>query len=709
MILFKEDWKKYPGAIPDYSTRNTSFLEFAATLHAMGVTNCLFPLALHDQRLQGVDPRDYENLTDDLKERIVLEINTNPWYFLREVLRIPASGVDGIPFRANRGSIAQWWARMLNIDIFMMQPRQTGKSVTADSQHLWFTMFKKVKATMMCVTRDKSLITQNVNRLKKMRALLPKYTWVPTKKDKDIETLFNYGKLENTIVFKGAQNDEENAKKALRGFTSELLHMDEGPYIRYVEHMLPDIAAAMTAAIDNARASGTNYGKLFTTTAGDLSLPHGAYMYGVYKRGCKFTEKMYDLQNRGELLDVIFKNTGQPVPQITMVFNHRMLGISDEKMWENINSAASTPEEIDKDFFLIWGKGGKSSIIDPAILQSMSSASMQPKYNELTEMGYVVSWYIDKEEISTYLRENKCILGVDTSDQIKGDSTAMVLINVCDLSIVATINVNDANIITTASWLADWLIKHETITLIIEKKSSAQTFIDTLLIKFMGEGINPYKRIWNHVIDNCNLDLNLYGLLRRGKQPPKFEIEKNRRHFGFNQTGNTRNLLYSQVLEQACSKSRYVAYDSSLVDQVSSLKIDENGRVDHISSKHDDLVMAWLLAHWVLYYGKNLDYYGIDSRLVMARVGNDGKQLTDDDQDDLIEIERLSNEINELMQQYNRETHPGLRSRIEHRITKVNQQLTDLGVEPKTLDGTIKDIEDHHKQKRTQDRFAYRR
>ena len=37
MILFQEDWLKYPGAIADYNTSNRSFVDIAMLLRDLGV------------------------------------------------------------------------------------------------------------------------------------------------------------------------------------------------------------------------------------------------------------------------------------------------------------------------------------------------------------------------------------------------------------------------------------------------------------------------------------------------------------------------------------------------------------------------------------------------------------------------------------------------------------------------------------------------
>jgi hypothetical protein len=103
MILFQEDWRTQ-NAVPDFDTSNRSFVELAAIYKKMGVKNFAFILALHDQSLKGIDPFS-ENLTKDQQARIALECRTNPWYFFREVARVPGGG-DGVKLRANRANVA---------------------------------------------------------------------------------------------------------------------------------------------------------------------------------------------------------------------------------------------------------------------------------------------------------------------------------------------------------------------------------------------------------------------------------------------------------------------------------------------------------------------------------------------------------------------------------------------------------------------------
>ncbi|MBW6072783.1 hypothetical protein KZ856_38085, partial [Pseudomonas aeruginosa] len=107
LILFRDDWEKFPTAIADTKTSNKTFLKLAALYRdELKIANWKFILALRQPDLQGVDPYD-PDLDDATKMKIALECKYNPWYYFREVARVPAtSGNVPNPFRANRGNIA---------------------------------------------------------------------------------------------------------------------------------------------------------------------------------------------------------------------------------------------------------------------------------------------------------------------------------------------------------------------------------------------------------------------------------------------------------------------------------------------------------------------------------------------------------------------------------------------------------------------------
>ena len=116
--------------ILDTKTRNISFIQTAYDLKMLGIKNNKFFLKLYDEELQGKDPYD-PLLPPDMIKRVIIECIRNPWYFLRELSRIPdeggAVGVgSGKPYQLNRGNLASTWCFIHNIDHYLVLPRQIG-------------------------------------------------------------------------------------------------------------------------------------------------------------------------------------------------------------------------------------------------------------------------------------------------------------------------------------------------------------------------------------------------------------------------------------------------------------------------------------------------------------------------------------------------------------------------------------------------------
>ena len=77
--------------IYDVYTKNLSFIQTSKDLANLGVKNNKFFLKLYDKELLGVNPYS-PSITQEQIKRIIIECVRNPWYYLRELARIPASG-----------------------------------------------------------------------------------------------------------------------------------------------------------------------------------------------------------------------------------------------------------------------------------------------------------------------------------------------------------------------------------------------------------------------------------------------------------------------------------------------------------------------------------------------------------------------------------------------------------------------------------------
>lgn len=693
-ILFKEDWKKYPNAIADFKTKNESFLEVSALLKDMRVENYLFPLSLLQPELQGVDPYD-ENLDQETMSKIWLECKYNFWYFLREVCRFPATtGTTHRQVKANRAIIALCWVLLNNIDLFHMQPRQTGKSAGADAMSIWMQVFRCENATHFLVSKDNGLIAQNIASLKKMREILPTYCYIPDRKDKDIQNYMNYTYLDNEIATKAAQRDPDSALKIGRGWRFATAQIDESPFCPYLDVFLPAMTSAMDASRKEAKTKGEPNFILTTTTAGELNKREGKYAFTYLSNGAPWGEFMYDAKDHRDLEEIVKRNRRGKSMLISAVFTHRMLGMTDKEIYELATKVPSTPDAINRDYFLIWTTGGESSVINPKVLENIEKSEREPNHLGITETGYVIKWYIEEDEIEEFMMTNDVIIASDTSEQVGRDATTFILRSTQSLATLATIRVGEANLITTANWLADFMLKYPRTTLIMERKSTAVNFIDTLLLVFVKNGINPFKRIYNQVIQNPEKYGELYRSIRNTKQVSEKIVNENRRLFGFNQTGNTREHLYTTILQTASRQAQHVVYDKILSGELKGLTV-KNGRVDHAEGMHDDMVMAWLLSHWILMFGVNLDYYGIDTKRIFIAVSDEGKQLDESTIMEKDEVDAINQEIDELTAELRYCRHAGLQAKLLHRINYLTKELEYYGVEVRNVDSIVQEIREN--------------
>ena len=694
MILYLDDWRKFPSAIPDMRTTNRSFLELASLYRSMGVKNYYFHLALHTPELSGVDAHS-PTLTLEQKAMIRDEAELNYWYYLREIARIaPNASTEKIQFKANRANISLFWSFLNHIDYLLIQPRQTGKSVSTDTLSNWLLLFRSVNTGMILITKDDDLRARNIARMKKMRFLLPEWLVVNDKNDANNSYMLTYNTRRNNYTSVVGQNDEERANKVGRGATVPFLHIDEGPFINYADVMLPAALASASAARAEAERNGMEFGNIFTTTAGKIDSRSGGYFYNkLYSRGMAFDEKFYDLKDRAELVSVLENNRKSVTDPILFVgvWNHRQLGYTDQWLLEEMAKVGAEGEAADRDWMNKWTSGGINNPLPIPVLEAIKASEIGAVNTDIGKGGYVSKWYIDEVAMQRKVSQNqKVIIGVDTSDAVGQDAISITLTDAADLGVIARADINRTNLLPAARWVVNMLVRWSNTVLIIEKKSSAQTFIDMALEILPLHGIDPFKRIFNRLVDQKGQRAKAYEEVH---STPVYKrtsewYDQYKELFGFNTTGDSRRQLYSSVLVNAARRSSSVIRDRTLSEQIRQLTV-RNGRVDHPAGGHDDAVMSWLLCHWLLMYGKNLDYYGIDTSKIQLRVGADGGVATQEEIWERHKQQLIKNRIEVLVAELKTTSSINQVMMLEQQLRVLSSKLMEAGDESFTVDSII--------------------
>jgi len=624
MILFREDWRKYPGAIPDYDTTNTTWVRLAGVMKSMGIENYNFHLALHNPDLKGVDP--HSNTLSQLEISMIAdEAAINPWYYLREVIRVPASGAaEPVKLRANRANVSLWWLFFNHVTTMLIQPRQTGKSVSTDALMSWLLTSGSLNTNISLLTKDDDLRVKNVKRLKELISSLPYYLDLRGKTDTNNTEKITINRLKNTYNTSVAQASVKAALNLGRGSTNAINHIDEIAFINNIDVTLKALLPASSAARDDSRAAGAPYGNIFTTTPGYLSSKSGRYAKTIYNDSLRWSELLFDSVNEEDLYENIRKNNRSGKLQVLLEYNHRQLGYTDEWLKGKIEDAMSDGEDAGSDFLNLWAEGNESSAIDKDILKLIKASIINEPLIKISKHGYIIRWYMSEDMLKTRFPSIKVVAGLDTSDAVSQDDLALVARDVSSGEVVFTGTYNETNLITFSEFIADTLLANPNITIIVERKLNGGMVIDNIANILMARGIDPFTRIFNWVVNDYKINKRYAEeVINTGYNGRDNNIyDKYRKQFGFATAGSgraARDKLYGTVFSNSAKYTASTVRDKTLIDQIASLAI-KNGRIDHTTGNHDDMVFAWLLGYWFLMFAENKEFYGINDSLVLATV-----------------------------------------------------------------------------------------
>lgn len=226
---------KINGKFYDLGTGNTSFLQVAKDLKRLGIKNFYFMLEICDYSLININPHavdkdGHTTLSRDQISRVLTECARNPWYYLREICRIPTQGGSTVPYKANRGNIAQAYCILHGIDSWLCLPRQQGKTESAVALLTWAFKFGTTNSQFIFVNKDGDQAKANLKRLSEQVRVLPEYMRGNsvvdengiTQKGKDNATMMTNPINGNSIITKAKATSYEGGLSLARGMTAPL-------------------------------------------------------------------------------------------------------------------------------------------------------------------------------------------------------------------------------------------------------------------------------------------------------------------------------------------------------------------------------------------------------------------------------------------------------------------------------------------------------
>lgn len=692
MILFEQDWKKFPSAIPDMKTNNGYFLDFAGKLaHHSGIKNCYWPISLLNPELSGLDPFS-PNLTIDEKFAIKMEAFNNIWYYLRECLLIPpAVGDGGNQFRANRANMSLIWSYCNHIDYLLIQPRQTGKSISADALSSWLLYIRYRNARIGLVTKSDELRSENAARLRKIKEYLPPYLVVQDRNDSLNDSLVTYKKRANRFAIAVSRADENGAYRVGRGNTTPTNFWDEAPYIANIKIAYTACMASGDAVIKEAKRKGYPYGSLITTTAGKQDDRDGSFIYDMWVKACRWSDTFYDLKDEETLREVVKSHCKGRKIIINGTWSHLQVGVSDKEHYENMAKNSAEGEDADRDYFNIWTVGGLKNPLNNTLLKRIVASKRVVEYSEIFDGNFIMQWFITKEQLDAKRATMTFVIGADTSEGGGNDSLTMVALDPIDCNVLGTSAISEVLLPRYAEFIYQILVKYPKSIYIPERKSTGQSFIDYLCIKLHSDGIDPFKRIYNVIVQDKDVNPNEFSEIQGDLsiRNDAFYIRRKTK-FGFCTGTTTRKTLYGEILQIAAKRGGGKVNDEMLIAEILGLE-EKGGRVDHTSGRHDDRVIAWLLTVWLLIYGNNLAYYGLDRNMILSRAMEDD-ELNPSQRADQNHIDDLNASLNETLEILKDIQNPMLIERYESKLRYIEGQLSECGVQSVNISSLIEEL-----------------
>lgn len=581
----------------DFRTKNQSFIELWHDLKKLGIKNNKFFLRLYDRDLQGVDPYS-RVLPKETQLKILFECMINPWYWLREILRIPEDGKPlevggGTQYRIDRNNLACWYLFLNGIDHYQSKPRQTGKTQDCIARFNYAYHFGNMASSMLLFNKDQEQANINLYRLKCQRDMMPTYLqmrFIVTddgKLDKGVDNTKSIRNpvTGNIIMTMGKATNKESAMKLGRGATACLQNYDEFDFMPWQTEVIGAASYAYSTAARNAKENGALYGRILSSTPGDLDSRDGAAATEYITHMLVWNDHMLD-----EPIEKIRSIACDRVHNRFVYVEHTWKQLKKSNAWyeEQCGLVSFDMEKILREIELQRIHGSSQSPFKRSDIMYLTNH----KQTAIDERDYSKNYCPIK--IYTKLRRNKVyIMGVDPSEGLALDNNAMTLIDPVTQSPVAEFQSPYISQPDFCRLIVQFMEEYCPRTMIVVENNKGRELINCLLeTKFRFNVYYDDGKLLDKVIDKTDI---------RGRL---IQEAMQRRAYGLSTT-RTNRPQYFAILENLVEERKNILTTPNLVTDICGLIRKPNGKIEAGKDCHDDSVMSYLIGLFVYY---NADY-----------------------------------------------------------------------------------------------------
>lgn len=606
----------------DANTTNKSFREMAKVLKRIGVKNYKFMLTLYNKDLTGIDVYD-PFLTDKVKHAIITEIYHNPWYYFREVCRVPIEGGDPAKFRIHIGALSSIFLSLYNMNYYLELPRQTGKTIVEAAYASWLYNFRGKKLEIGMFNYENDKVSANISHTLEILDSIP--TWLQFHKVKsgsdgmykDIGkergkqmSAKNYVRG-TSIKGKTTGTTKNTARNAGRGAGMAKQIWDEIGWCRFNWIAYDSAIYATSASIKNAAKNGMPYGVSMMSTPPDMATEEGKWLHNfVFNEMLKFEPFMFDFDKK-TLQKWLNKYAKKDFFYVS--YDYRELGFSENWLNERWRHSG-TKEAFMRDIKLRWAKDRKGSPFPEHLDPLRAEVELTKAKTVILDGDYLFKTYPGYSNG----RHKKVVMGCDVATGGGGDNDASTIVAVDPdtTEVIATFSANNIDTIEFAHVIAMCVKRMFPNSVVaVERNGIGKGVIDSLKrIEFVKRNLyySPYT-------DSHDLKKATADTMNGGKKYM----------YGLIQHQTVRSVMYDEILVKRVQNYKKLFKSLDIVDQIENLvRCERTNRIDHKPKTHDDLVMAYMIALFVLTRDRELHKkFGIMNAHAIPDMSDSEKKL----------------------------------------------------------------------------------
>ena len=606
------------------STSNLSFIQTARDLKSLGINNNAFFLALYNPDLADVDPFS-PNLTKEQVQAIINECIINPWYFIRECVRIPEQGGGtgpgaGSKFRLHRGNLAACWCFFRNIDLYLVIPRQCFKTHSMLACLNWAYIFGTSNSVFNFSNKSQKDSDDNLRKMKEQKDVLPIYMQhrygieIDESGDfKQVKGLDNVRTMTNPvngnrIDSKPSAATEEKADGIGRGNSAPIQFYDEVEFTKYIGTIIMAAGPAYVRAAENAKKNGAMYGRIFITTPGNIDSQPVKDSMSTREQAAVFTERLYDMTEE-DIVAFMKANSRNGI--IYIEFNYKQIGM-DEEWYQKVCAVSNWDKiKIKREVLLQRIRGTSESPFDPDDLDTINGFRKEPIDEIMVNKIFTLYVYEKLDKTVPY------IMGVDCATGVNNDNTVLMIIDPYTLHPVACMKTPLADAVETAQNIIHVVNRYIPKALVAIESNHLGSAIIAIL-KRSSIAANLYYDIDKAMVPDVETRLDKHGMVMNDSN--------NRRFYGVATTATTRPMMMQILLRHVAErKSDFICRE--LIDDLNNLIQKASGKIEAAQGEHDDVVMAYLIALFVYYHGSKLSRYGITKYDPRKPIGESVKKV----------------------------------------------------------------------------------